>query len=150
MWHFSDLKLGFRMQMGGNQMKDGGRTAGEGVREAAEWRTAGQRNGINMWLNGAIVRRGKLLVCFLWQCADCSVVQQRSLSLIGIEWSETKWVFISCALAFLFTYVIVLVREQTHMHMLHKIDGSFEYIFILNYTMFLWQFSRKPQFWCWC
>lgn len=24
------------------------------------------------------------------------------------------------------------------------------YIFILNCTMFLWQFSRKPQFWCWC
>lgn len=36
MWHFSDLKLGFKMQMCGNQMKDGGGTAGEGVREAAE------------------------------------------------------------------------------------------------------------------
>lgn len=94
---------------------------------------------------------GKLLVCFLWQCADCSVSHQCPLFCHYNRMELNKMVLYQLCISILLVRIF-LVREQTHMHMLHKIQTfnwrmQINLILKLYYVFMNAQFSQKPQFW---
>lgn len=87
---FPRLKVGDKTEISGTEMKHGGREEEKERAREEERRTAGGKNGINVGTEWCHCEAAESPVCFLWQCADCSVFQQLSPSPVNIERSSTQ------------------------------------------------------------